>query len=436
MSVPADIFAVMPTSLSSSPARHSVTVPFVPVVLGGDLPAYTLARAFHAELGVRTVVVSRTVPYAVRDAGIVDNLVCPDMDDQQALADFLHGVADTRPDHRLLLLGTMDAWIERIGRLRHLLDDRFVVPYPDQGLIEQLNDKQNFADLCAELGVAHPVTRVLDHDVPEDRVGEVLEGMRWPLVVKAADPPAFIELIYPGKKKVGFADDLAELLDQRRTMSRAGYSGALVIQERIPGGDEQMRVLTTYSDRSGKVRWGRLGHVLLEDHDPVMIGNPLAIIHAEEGTTVQEAARLLEHVGWTGHANFDIKVDPRDGTEYFFELNPRLGRSHAYLHAAGHPFLTPLVREHVEDRDPLDDVDMGPARDGWLYSVVPVPLLMRYVTDPETRRRLKDIRRRGFVVRPFIYRADRHWSRITAQLRNDALLTRNFARNYRRPVVG
>lgn len=425
----------MSQSSPASSAARPRQVPFVPVVLGGDLPTYTLARAFHAELGVRTTVVTRTVPYAVRDSAIIDNVVFADMDDPEALADFLHGLADAHPGHRMLLMGTMDAWIERIGHLRHLLDDRFVVPYPELELIERLNDKQNFADLCARLGVAHPVTRIVEHEVADDQVGEVLAGMKWPLVLKAADPPAFYELNFPGKRKVGFADDLADLVAQRRVMSEAGYSGAIVVQERIPGGDEQMRVVTTYSDTSGKVRWGRVGHVLLEDHDPMWVGNPLAIIHAPEGTAVSEAARLLEHVGWTGHANFDIKVDPRDGTEYFFELNPRLGRSHGYLHAAGHPFLTPLVREYVEDRDPLEGLDMGPVRDGWLYSVVPVPLLMRYVTDPATRERLRTIRRSGFVMRPFVYRPDRTLSRAAAQLRNDALLTRNFARNYRRPVT-
>ncbi|MGO0577838.1 carboxylate--amine ligase [Ornithinimicrobium panacihumi] len=418
---------------SSSPC--SSTVPFVPVVLGGDLPTYTLARAFHAELGVRTTVLTRGVPYAVRDSRIIDNLIFAGMDDLPALADHLHGIADARPGHRFLLMGTMDAWIERIGTMRHLLDERFVVPYPQLDLIERLNDKQNFAALCAELGVAHPVTRVLEHELTDTQVGEALEGMKWPLVLKAADPPAFYELDYVGKRKIGFADDLSDLLAQRRVMSDAGYAGALVIQERIPGGDEQMRVVTTYSDRSGTVRWGRVGHVLLEDHDPAWVGNPLAIIHAEQGDAVSEAARLLEHVGWTGHANFDIKVDPRDGTHYFFELNPRLGRSHGYLHAAGHPFLTPLVREHIEDRDPLDGVEMGLQRDGWLYSVVPVPLLMRYVTDPATRDRVKEIRRNGFVMRPYVYGADRHWSRTAAQVRNDAALTRNFARNYRRPVT-
>ncbi|AXH96259.1 carboxylate--amine ligase [Ornithinimicrobium avium] len=422
-------------SLPDPSARFASTVPFVPVVLGGELATYTLARAFHAELGVRTTVVTRGVPSAVRGSAIIDNVRCPGMDEDEELLACLRRVADERPDHRVLLLGTVDVWVDRIAGLRDRLDERFVVPYPSGALIDRLSDKEGFAALCAELGVAHPVTRAVPADAPEEAVAQLLEGLRPPFVVKAGDSVAFGALLYQGKQKVAYCADLEELLALRRTMTAAGYAGGLVVQERIPGGDEQMRVLTTYSDREGSVRWGRLGHVLLEDHDPAMIGNPLAVVHGTSGTAVAEAARLMEHVGWTGYANFDIKVDPRDGTEYFFELNPRLGRSHAYLTAAGHPVVTPLVREYVEGRDPFDDVRTGPETDDWLYSIVPVPLLRRYVTDPSTRERLTRIRRSGRVLRPLRYAVDGGRERVLAQLKNDVLYTKNFATHYRRPVT-
>ncbi|WP_161965119.1 carboxylate--amine ligase [Ornithinimicrobium cerasi] len=414
---------------------HASTTPFVPVVLGGDLPTYTLARAFHEELGARTTVLSRGIPAAVRGSSIVDNLVVPGLDDPDEVVRAVHGVADANPGATVLLLGTMDWWIERIGSLRHRLDERVAVPYPELGLIERMSDKEQFAALCAELRVAHPRTVVLGPDVAEPEVGGLLTDLRPPYVVKAADPPAFHNLIYPGKQKVGFAADLPELLRLRRTMSGAGYAGALVVQERIPGGDEQMRLLTTYSDRTGKVRWGRVGHVLLEDHDPAWIGNPLAVMHGTSATALAEATRLLEHVGWTGYANFDLKVDPRDGREHFFELNPRLGRSHGYLTAAGHPVVTPYVREHVEGRDPYDDVTTGAETDDWLYAIVPVPLLRRYVTDPATRERLSRVRREGRVMRPFVYPPDRGRHRRLAQLKNDVLFVKDFATHYRRPAT-
>src|SRR5665811_818632 len=69
--------------------------------------------------------------------------------------------------------------------------------------------------------------------------------------------------------------------------------------------------------------------------------------------SVDQARRLLEHIGWTGFANFDLKYDPRDGRTVFFELNPRLGRSNFYVTAAGRNTVELYVREYVQDLDPL-----------------------------------------------------------------------------------
>lgn len=118
-------------------------------------------------------------------------------------------------------------------------------------------------------------------------------------------------------------------------MQSSRYEGKFLIQEMIPGDDTSMRILTTYSDQNGKVRFTSFGQTLLEDMRPMGVGNPLAIVSRTDETIVAEAARLLEAVGYTGFANFDIKVDPRDGSHRFFEINTRLGRSNYYVTAAG-----------------------------------------------------------------------------------------------------
>lgn len=417
-------------------APYPTTVPFVPVILGAELAAYTLARAFHADLGVRASVVSRTVPYAVRGSAVLDHVACPGMDDDETLLAALRGIADAHPGRRVLVLGIIDSWCTTLSRLAPRLDERFAVPYPDVDLMERLSDKEQFARLCGELGVAHPRTSFVPDTAGDEEAVHLLGDLRWPVVVKAADSVSFGTLLYAGKQKVAYCDSPAELATLRQQLAAAGYAGGLVVQERIPGGDDQMRVLTTYSDASGRVRWGRMGQVLLEDHDPMLIGNPLAVVHGEHPVATEQVRALLEHVGWTGYANFDVKVDPRDDTGHVFELNPRLGRSHAYMSAAGHPFLVPMVREHVEGRDPLDDVEMGEETDDWLYSIVPVPLLMRYVTDDRVRTRLRRIRREGRVLRPLRYAADPGRERRLAQLKNDVHYVRDFATHHRSPVTG
>lgn len=131
----------------------------------------------------------------------------------------------------------------------------------------------------------------------------------------------------PGKQKVFFLRDAAELRATLAAVQSSRYEGKFLIQEMIPGDDTSMRILTTYSDQNGKVRFASFGQTLLEDMRPMGVGNPLAIVSRTDETIVAEAARLLEAVGYTGFANFDIKVDPRDGSHRFLEINTRLGRA-------------------------------------------------------------------------------------------------------------
>src|SRR5699024_6949024 len=81
---------------------------------------------------------------------------------------------------------------------------------------------------------------------------------------------------------------------------------------------------------------------------------------------------------YRGYANFDVKIDPRDGVAKFFEVNPRIGRNNYYMTAAGANVAEPVVADLVEGRALPR---MVPHREV-LYSIVPWALLRRYVLDP------------------------------------------------------
>ena len=100
----------------------------------------------------------------------------------------------------------------------------------------------------------------------------------------------------------------------------------LVLQDFIPGGDDAIRTLTTFSDASGDMRVVAGGVVCLQDHDPTALGNPLCIMGEREEAIISCAKRFLSHVGYRGFANFDIKYDSRDGSFRFFEVNTRCGQ--------------------------------------------------------------------------------------------------------------
>ncbi|MBF0689815.1 MAG: carboxylate--amine ligase [Cellulomonas sp.] len=396
-----------------------------PVVLGGDVGAYSLARTFHEAYGVRSVVVSSVSTGLVRHSRILENVVEPGIDDGPTVVRRLREVAEQHPGTDRVLLGSADWLVRTIVENRAQLEDLYTIPYVDVATLDRVTDKVLFGELCAELGIDHPATVV--HDVQAGGTPDT-SALRFPVIAKAADTAAYHLVEFPGKKKVFTVDSPEELAELLTRVQASGYQGRFVVQDLIPGDDSGMRILTCYSDADGKVRFSGFGHVLLEEHTPGALGNPAGIITGHDEQIVAQAVRLLEHLGWTGYANFDLKYDPRDGRTVFFELNPRLGRSNFYLTAGGRNTAELYVREHVQGLDPLPDGAAAHLTEPHLYTVLPRWLLRRYVADPALRARTRALGRAGRATNPLWYRAETDPRRL-AYL---AVAQANQVRKYRR----
>ncbi|MCL6421894.1 hypothetical protein Bequi_00590 [Brachybacterium sp. JHP9] len=418
---------------------------FTPVVVGGDIGAYSLARAFHEAYGISTVVVSRLQGWVISRSAFIENVPCADPFDAEKLAPALLAVAERVPEGRLLLLGSADATVKPIIRVRDelaALDDRWIVPYVDMPTFRAATEKQNFTELCERLGIDHPRTRVVDlaEEVPDD----LDIPFAFPVIAKPAEVSEWKRISFTGKNKVHTVPSRAALLRLLRTVRSAGYRQSIIVQDRIPGDDQNMRILTCYCDSDSTVRFASYGRTLLEEHGPGAIGNPAAIISSVDPEVVAQAQRLCSALGWTGYANFDLKFDPRDGRTKFFELNPRLGRSNYYVTAAGHNPVTWYVDEHLRDALPTAGPGSGIGEDGILqdqpevlYTVVPVALVRRYTTLPDAKAQLRRVLAAGAVKNPLIYRGvekdPKRWAYIVAAMVN---YVRKFQRYYRPRTVG
>lgn len=202
-----------------------------------------------------------------------------------------------------------------------------------------------------------------------------------------------------------FFDDLASLEEMLANLRASSYDHKFLLQEFIPGDDTQMRILTTYSDRTGRMRFAAFGQTLLEDKKAMGIGNPVAIISREHPDIAEDARRLLEAVGYTGFANFDIKVDPRTGAYYFFEINTRLGRSNYYVTASGHNVATWIVDDLINGREFASDTVIARG-DASLYTVVPRSTLLAYVQNPELKAEIRRLYAEGKATDPIDYAAE------------------------------
>lgn len=378
--------------------------PVRPIILGGDIGAYGSARAFHEAYGVRSVVIAGVSTGAVAHSAIVDHRVVAGIEDPDVLVAAVRSVVAERPGTPAIVLASADWLVRTLVEHRDRLEDVAVVPYASRAALDVMTDKARFTALCEDLGVPHPRTVV----VRAGRESAAGVALTYPLVVKAASTAEYHHVEFAGKKKVEVADDPAELDAILGRIAAAGFPGELVVQEFVPGGDDEMGAVNLMSWPDGVARFAIFGQVLLEEYTPGALGNSVAQITGPNPATVAHARRLVDHVGWTGFANIDVKRDPRDGVYRFLELNPRVGRSGYSVTAAGYNVARMYVEAFVERRPAPEPVVGGREH---LFAVVPLALVRRYVT-PEQWRRIRRLRRAGRATNPYFYRVERNPRRL------------------------
>lgn len=407
------------------PYRHLIEGrTLVPVVLGGDIGGYSIARAFHEAFGVRALLMSATLNGIVRDSACIENVVVPGMDDPDVMVSELRRIAEARAGADLLVVASVDWLVRSLIESRARLEDVYTIPYVDKDLLDLVTSKESFAELCREHGLAHPRSVVVDLTRgPEVDTGD----MEFPVIAKADDSAAYHAIEFPGKEKVFTVPTPEALRELLARIHAAGYRGDFLVQDLIPGDDAALRIVNTYVGRDGEAAFSVYGHVLLQEHLPGTVGNSSVVLTYDEPAEVAKIERLLESIGWRGFASLDMKVDARTGETVYFELNPRFSRSNWFVTGSGINAAVAYVREYVLGLPVAGDGYPPPRREA-LFTILPRPLVMRYLLDRGMRRLVRRLYRRGRVAHALVTGVERAPRRL-AYLAAHQL---NHVRKYRR----
>ena len=399
---------------------HLNVQPVTPVLLGSDIGAYSVARAFYEAYGARSLVFGKYPASPCNNSRIIRYRTLPNLESPQGYAQALEEAAQTTPG-KLVVMGFSDTYVQLIAGHPELLPCQAVTPYASAELVGRLTNKPRFYQMLDTLGIAHPATHVIGADVAPEQVAVPFE---FPVVLKASSSAEYFAHPFEGQRKVYDLHDRDELVNAVRAIRASGYAGELVLQERIPGPDSQMRVLTCYVNRDGRLAASCLGHVLLEEHTPLGRGNHALIVTERDPELEAAAHAVLEHTGLTGFANFDVKVDPRDGSYRFLELNARQGRSNYYLTHAGINVARLLVDDLVEDVASPIAPQYGTAGSTW--SVVPRSVAARCVDDASLRSYVLDQAKAGRVANPLWFASDLAPRRLARLVRHALRQRKNF----------
>lgn len=363
---------------------------FLPIILGSDENAYGTARLFQEAYGVAPLLLCTQQLVPTRHSHLFLCRIIPDFEREDVFPDALLEVLKqcAQDYEKLLVIPCSDYYTgllcRHYDRFEGLIANRFI----SAELLETFDTKDSFYALCEQYGMDYPKTVVA---APGEResIAEHLP-FDFPIVVKPENSNAldYLRCHFEGQKKVFFFDTKAQYLEMVRNMNRSDYRGKLILQEFIPGGDDAMRVLNSYSDLDGHVRAMCLGQPVLEYYDPKSVGNYAAIISRGDQALYGRMKEFLERLGYVGFSNIDMKYDRRTGRYVLFEINPRLGRSSYFCRAAGLNMMKLMT----------DDIVYGRRGDcvynhtAALWQNVPDGILRRYVKNPELSAELRRLK--------------------------------------------
>ena len=209
---------------------------------------------------------------------------------------------------------THDEFLNAIARHADELGGRFLCPFPDWELLEKIQDKAWQLAQAERLGI--PVPRTVE---------EPVDDLVFPVLVKPRDPVGFRREF--GRQAFRCESPEALAADFERARPHRP-----LVQEFVPGGDEELYSLGSYLDAGGEA----LG--LFSRAEAAADAPGVGTCRIGEAVWVDEVVEqglaLLRGIGFRGLSQVEFKRDARDGRYKLMEINPRLWQWHGLAAAA------------------------------------------------------------------------------------------------------
>ncbi|CAH0417377.1 carboxylate--amine ligase [Periweissella fabaria] len=314
--------------------------------LGSDESIYGSAREIHEAYGVKSTILAAANPMtATRNSEIIEVKLVPGINDDPIFITEITKIGQQfkAAGQATILVGSGDKYAALIAKHKAALSEYFVIPYVDYERMIELNHKETFEPLAAAYGLDMPATqRISAADVDH----EVISPWGYPVILKSDNSVEWMDLYFPGHKKIYFINSTEELNEVIKLAYENGYTSTFTMQDMIPGDDSYERNLTAYIDQNHKVRVISMGHALIEDPGPQGRGNHMAIMPDYNEDIYRQYVGFLESLNITGFANFDLKYDQRDHKFKVFEMNVRLGRSNFWASLNGVNWMEYLISDY------------------------------------------------------------------------------------------
>ena len=206
---------------------------FIPVLLGGDINTYSVARAFYEQYQVKTYIFGKFATGPSYGSKIIEYHPNPKIDTDDYFLQTVNGFAKKHKDKKIMLIGCGDSYVALISKHKAELEKNIIAPYIDFDLMNSLQQKETFYKLCEKHGVDYPGTIIYDQSMGLD----FEMNFPYPVILKPSDSISYWEHPFATQNKIYTIKDRKELEKVIRDIYGAGYTDKLIIQDMIPGND-------------------------------------------------------------------------------------------------------------------------------------------------------------------------------------------------------
>ncbi len=300
----------------------------VPVILGQDLGAYSVAKAFFEAFGVKSYAFGRYRCGISDFSRIIKIEFCSGYERIDLLLPELISFAAKRRGKTLVLIPASDTYVEFASKNREILSRyyRFLIPSDEH--IKKLTDKASFYREASRFGIDFPAFTELSEG---DNYLKKLSHFEYPAVLKPAVSAEYWRHPFPDMQKIYYPRDKDEAGSVVAALRYYGYREGIILQKFLE--NAEIYVYTALFNKNSECDFGVFGKVVLEERGKTSAGNHSAIITAPSCEFTDKLDKMLNSLGYVGFANFDIL---KSGDKYYvLELNARQGRSCDYIRASG-----------------------------------------------------------------------------------------------------
>ena len=321
-------------------------------------PVVMLGANFYTALGAIRTLGRHDIPvyaldyhfptaYALSSRYVTEKIKCPNVNtDEAGLVQFLVKLGKSF-EQRPILMATADNYALLISRYAEQLASYYI--FPDNGgyLLEKIIDKNGLALLAKEHNLQIPQTFIVDSST---NLPEVLNNISYPAIIKPALSHKFVRLFRQKCLRVNDQDDLKRALQKVQSSNLE-----VMVQQIIPGFDDQMYVFDVYINTEGRPTHTFTGQKLRQF--PINFGSSTLTRQVYDRELIEMGLDYMHKLGYRGYGEIEFKKNPDDGRFYMIEINARLSTLNVLFDKCGVEFTYIMYKDLIGD--PLPDYHLA-----------------------------------------------------------------------------